>query len=319
MFRLSRTAIAVTCGQGPVRAYSHHVVTKSVTLPDLVEKYRRNEKVVAITAYDYITGTIANKAAVDFVLVGDSLAMVALGLPSTSTLTMDEMLHHCRAVSRAVDGPLIVGDLPYGSYEPSDEKAVESSLRMIREGGRVQAIKLEGGARMYSRVQSIVNNAEIPVLGHIGLTPQKMGHVGGFKTQGKSVEAVEKLLDDALALQDAGCFGLVIEAVPAAVAKFITEKLSIPTIGIGAGKHTSGQILVMPDMLGFYDKFTPKFVKKYSNCLDVCTDAVKTYAEEVVSEQFPSAEHSFNLSEKNMKAFEAYVEEVNSRAIEQDD
>ncbi|KAJ1569535.1 hypothetical protein HK405_003196 [Cladochytrium tenue] len=227
-----------------------------LTVPALQRRRLNGERIAMATAHDYPSGLLADRAGVDAVLVGDSLAMVALGLDSTTEVSLDDMIHHARAVSRGVRRALLIGDLPFGSYEASPADAVRSAVRLVREG-RVDAVKLEGGAEVVPAARAVAT-AGVPVFGHIGLTPQRANALGGFRVQGTTLEKAQRLVSDALALQNAGCFGIVLEAMPSAVAARITSLLSIPTIGIGAGPACSGQVLVQLDLLGVYDRFTPK-------------------------------------------------------------
>ncbi|KAK9463013.1 putative ketopantoate hydroxymethyltransferase [Lipomyces oligophaga] len=268
---------------------------KKVTLPALRRKYKKQIPITVITAHDYPSGMIADRANVDIALVGDSLAMVALGYEDTNLLTLDEMLSHCRAVRRGNKSSFIVGDLPFSTYEISPSQALTTALRMVREG-RVEAVKLEGGREM-SETISKITRAGIPVMGHIGLTPQRQTALGGFRVQGKTAEGAERLLEDAKALEQAGCFSMVIEAIPPLVAKYVTSQLSIPTIGIGAGKDCSGQVLVQMDMLGMFDRFVPTFVRKYANTFDLHVDALSKYVNDVESREFPTQEHVYKMPE----------------------
>ncbi|KZZ89579.1 3-methyl-2-oxobutanoate hydroxymethyltransferase PanB [Ascosphaera apis ARSEF 7405] len=282
---------------------------KKVTIKTLANMYRKKEPIVALTAHDFPSGSVAEAAGVDVTLVGDSLAMVALGHSDTSQITMEEMLSHCRAVSRAVDKAFLVGDLPMGTYEISSTQACESAFRMIKEG-RVQAVKIEGGAEIAPTIKHIVQ-AGIPVVAHIGLTPQRQNALGGFRVQGKTVSSAVKLLKDAQAVQDAGAFMVVLEAVPAEVASMVTEKLSIPTIGIGAGTGCSGQVLVQVDMSGYYPpgRFLPKFVKKYGDVWGENFKAVSQYREEVKSKAFPAPENTYPIGKEELEAITKAYEE----------
>jgi 3-methyl-2-oxobutanoate hydroxymethyltransferase len=235
---------------------NNYVGRKKVTLQTIQNLYKSNTPITVLTAHDYPSGVFIEKSGIDICLVGDSLAMVALGYDTTTKITLEEMMHHSRAVARGSKNAFLVGDLPFGTYETSPTQALESSIRFIREGN-VEAVKLEGGVEMAPTIQKITS-VGIPVLGHVGLTPQRATSLGGFKVQGNTVEKAQKLLEDALALQEAGCFAIVLEAVPEIVATYITQKLKIPTIGIGAGNGCSGQVLVQLDALGVYDKFLPK-------------------------------------------------------------
>ncbi|MBR9982401.1 MAG: 3-methyl-2-oxobutanoate hydroxymethyltransferase [Desulfatitalea sp.] len=246
-----------------------------------------------LTAYDYTTACLLDEAGVDSILVGDSLGMVMLGYENTLRVTMDEMIHHTRAVARGTRKALLIGDMPFLSYHVSVEEAVRNAGRFIQDGG-AEAVKLEGGAAVVEKVRAIVK-AQIPVLGHLGLTPQSVNVFGGFKVQGKDVAAARNLLDDALLLQDAGAFGIVLECVPDTLAGLIRQRLDIPTIGIGAGPDCDGQVLVIQDLLGLYRRMRPKFVKTYADLGDAAVAAVKNYVQEVAQGQFPAAEHSFHM------------------------
>ena len=272
-------------------------------LPELFEMKRRGDKIVMITAYDAPAAQIADDAGVELILVGDSAAMVMLGYESTVPVTLDEMVFLTRAVTRAARRPLVVGDLPFGSYEISDEQAVGSAIRMVKEGG-ADAVKLEGAGRMVDRVRAIAES-NIGVMAHIGLTPQSATKLGGFKAQGRSADAAKRLYDDALALQEAGAFAIVFEAVPAAVAARVTEALTVPTIGIGAGAGTDGQVLVWHDMLGMYAGRTPRFVKRYAETAHDIGEAVAQYAHEVRTGEFPEERHTYAISAEELEAFEA--------------
>lgn len=260
-----------------------------------------------LTASDFPSAHVADHAGMDMVLVGDSLAMVSMGLEDTSEVTLDEMIMHCRSVSRAVKTAFTVGDLPMGSYEISPSQALASSIRLIKEG-RMQSVKLEGGASMAPTIRAITN-AGIPVLAHVGLTPQRQHALGGFRVQGKTAASAMLLLKDALAVQEAGAFGVVLEAVPEAVAKLVTSKLRIPTIGIGAGKGTSGQVLVQVDMLGNFPpgRSVPKFVKKYGDVWGEAHRAIEQYGKEVKEGNYPAPEHGYAVKEEEVKKFEGLI------------
>jgi 3-methyl-2-oxobutanoate hydroxymethyltransferase len=278
-----------------------------VTIISLQAKKEKGQPITMVTAYDYPTGVLADRAGVDIILVGDSLAMVVLGYENTVTVTMEEMLHHCRAVAKGAKHPLLVGDMPFMSYHVSAAQAVENAGRFLKEG-YMDVIKLEGGQERAQVVSAIVE-AGIPVMGHIGLTPQTISKLGGFRTQGRTVEGALKLIDDALALEEAGCFSLLMEAVPDRVATLITEKLEIPTIGIGAGAGTDAQVLVLHDMLGMFDRFTPKFVKKYADFFETGTKALQQYIQDVEQKVFPGPEHIFTMKDDVYEALLAELEE----------
>jgi 3-methyl-2-oxobutanoate hydroxymethyltransferase len=277
-------------------------------LPELAEMKRRGERIVMITAYDAPSGRIADAAGVDLILVGDSAAMVVLGHDSTVPTTVDEMLMLTRAVTRGARRPLVVADLPFGSYQVSDEQAVEAGIRFVKEAS-ADAIKLEGAGTMLPRVRALTG-AGIPVMGHLGLTPQTATMLGGFKAQGRSAAKAVQLYDDALALQAAGCFSIVLEAVPSPVAARITEALDIPTIGIGAGPDCDGQVLVWHDLLGLYDGHAPRFVKQYAELAPIIGAAVEEYANEVRTGAFPEEKHTYSMTEKELALFEESLAEV---------
>lgn len=256
----------------------------------------KNEKLTMLTAYDYSTAKIIDEAGVNGILVGDSLGMVCLGYEDTLSVTMEDMIHHTRAVARGVKNTLVVADMPFMSYQTSVYDAVVNAGRLIKEG-RAHVVKLEGGIEVCDKIEAIVK-ASIPVMAHIGLTPQSVNAFGGFKVQGKDEEAAKKLIEAALAVEKAGAFAVVLECVPAKLATIITEKLSIPTIGIGAGAQCDGQILVYQDMLGMYSDFTPKFVKKYEILGKKMNVAFKKYIEEVKDGVFPAEEHSFKINDE---------------------
>ena len=254
------------------------------------------EKLTMLTAYDYSTAQAVDNSGINGILVGDSLGMVMLGYEDTLSVTMEDMIHHTKAVARGAKNSLVVADMPFMSYQTSVYDAVFNAGRLIKEG-RAQAVKLEGGVEVADHIEVIVK-ASIPVMGPIGLTPQSVNAFGGFKVQGKSEEAAKKLIEDALAVERAGAFAVVMEGVPSKLAAIVTEKLSIPTIGIGAGDKCDGQILVYQDMLGMFNDFTPKFVKKYENLGDRMRNAFATYIEEVKNGSFPSEEHGFKIDEE---------------------
>lgn len=256
----------------------------------------KNEKLTMLTAYDYSTAKIIDESEINGILVGDSLGMVCLGYEDTLSVTMEDMIHHTKAVSRGVKNTLVVADMPFMSYQTSVYDAVVNAGRLIKEG-RAHVVKLEGGVEVCDKIEAIVK-ASIPVMAHIGLTPQSVNAFGGFKVQGKDEEAAKKLIEAALAVEKAGAFAVVLECVPAKLAEIITKKLSIPTIGIGAGCNCDGQILVYQDMLGMYSDFTPKFVKKYENLSEKMNIAFKRYIEEVKDGVFPSEEHSFKINDE---------------------
>jgi 3-methyl-2-oxobutanoate hydroxymethyltransferase len=273
-------------------------MSKKTTL-SLQAMKEQGEKITMITAYDYSGAMLAEKAGIDTILVGDSLQMVMLGDDSTVPATLDTMIHHTKAVVKGAPNTFVVTDLPFGTYHVSVEQAIETSVRCMKESG-CDAVKLEGGVNMESVIKAVVN-AGIPVVGHIGLTPQTTSQLGGFKVQGKG-SAAKKVLDDALAVQRAGACMIVLEAIPAPLATLISQRLTIPTIGIGAGNGADGQVLVYHDMLGLFDKFVPKFVKVYKNIGAEITDGIKAYIDDVKSTAFPAAEHTYGgVTEEDLK------------------
>lgn len=282
--------------------YQKHPMDRTkITTLNLQSKKQRGEPITMLTAYDYTGALLVDKAAVDVILIGDSLGMVVMGLDSTVPVTMDEMIHHCRAVARGAKYAHLVGDLPFMSYQADVIEAVRNAGRLLKEGN-VDSVKLEGGKEMATTVRSIVD-AGIPVMGHIGLTPQTISKLGGFKAQGRTASAARRLVDDALALEDAGCYALVLEAVPAPVAAAITSRLEIPTIGIGAGAGCDGQVLVFHDILGLYDRIQPRFVKKYADLQDTIIDAFESYRDDVIQRRFPADEHAFSMAAEELEAF----------------
>jgi 3-methyl-2-oxobutanoate hydroxymethyltransferase len=265
------------------------------TITSFKSAKEKGERISMLTAYDYTTATLLEEAGADSLLVGDSLGMVMLGYENTLQVTMDEMIHHTRAVARARRRALLIGDMPFLSYHVNVEEAVRNAGRFVQEG-KAQAVKLEGGQDVLDKIRAILK-AQIPVLGHLGLTPQSVHAMGGFKLQGKNIETARRIIDDALLLQDAGVFGIVLEGVPAELARIVTEKLEIPTIGIGAGPHCDGQVLVIQDLLGMFRRMRPKFVKTYAQLGDGTVAAVRQYIQEVRSGTFPGPEHSFAMDE----------------------
>jgi 3-methyl-2-oxobutanoate hydroxymethyltransferase len=268
----------------------------------------RREPIVMVTAYDYPSGRIADAAGIDVVLVGDSAAMTVLGNESTVPATMDEMLMLTRAAARGAERPLVVADMPFGSFQVSDEDAVRNGIRFVKEAG-ADAVKLEGAGPTLSRVLALVG-AGIPVMGHVGLTPQSATMLGGFRAQGRTAEKARALLQDARALEAAGCFAIVLEAVPAQVAARITESLTVPTIGIGSGRGCDGQVLVFHDLLGLYDGKAPRFVKRYADLAAETRSALERYAADVRSGAFPGDEHTYSIPEDELAAFEAALVEI---------
>ncbi len=260
-----------------------------VTIRDILKKYSKGEKITMVTAYDYPFAKLVDRAGVDMILVGDSLGMVVLGYPSTNQVTMQDMIHHVSAVARAKPRAMIVGDMPFGSYEVSPEEAVRNAVELVRAGA--EAVKVEGGSEVADSVRAIVR-AGIPVMGHLGLTPQKRHMLGGYRLRGKTEQEVKEMIEDAKALEEAGAFAIVIEFVKTEAAKRITESVNIPTICIGAGPHCSGQVLVIHDILGLGD-FSPPFAKRYFDCGSAIVEAVRKFVEEVKEGKFPDENYSF--------------------------
>jgi 3-methyl-2-oxobutanoate hydroxymethyltransferase len=275
-------------------SYIKEMNRKKITTP-----YIRSRKgispIVAITAYDYPSARLADEAGVDIILVGDSLAQTVLGYDTTLPITLDEMISAAKAVHRANPGSLVVGDMPFGTYHDSVENAVESAIRFVKQGG-VEAVKIEGGRRRFEIVQAIVH-AEVPVMGHIGLTPQSVLKMGGYKVQGKTIEAARELIEDALSLQSAGVFSIVIEGVPAEISRLVTERVTVPTIGIGAGPFCDGQILVFNDVIGLTFGHQAKFVRQYTNARENILDALKQYSSDVSSGRYPADVECYHLPE----------------------
>jgi 3-methyl-2-oxobutanoate hydroxymethyltransferase len=269
--------------------------TQKISILDLQQKKEQGRPITMLTAYDYPGALLVDQAGLDMILVGDSLAMTVLGHTSTVPVTMDEMLHHCKAVARGAKQAFLVGDMPFLSYQVDRSEAIRNAGRFIKEAG-MDAVKLEGGREVADTVRAIAN-AGIAVMGHLGLTPQSVTKLGGYKLQAKSAQAARRLLADALALQEAGCFAIVLEAVPAQLAGLVRQKLAIPTIGIGAGPNCDGQVLVFHDILGLFDRFTPKFVKQYANLRQPILQALQAYRAEVETRAFPDAAHSFTMDQ----------------------
>jgi 3-methyl-2-oxobutanoate hydroxymethyltransferase len=266
---------------------------KKVTILDVQQAKEENRKLVMVTAYDYPIGLLAAEAEVDIVLIGDSVGMVVMGLEGTVAVTMEHMIHHIKAVVRGCKGPLIIGDMPFMSYNTSIREAIHNAGRLMKEGG-CDAIKLEGGVDFAATIEAIVK-AGIPVQGHIGLTPQTSSALGGFKMQGRDAEAAKQIIDDATALQDAGVFSIILEAVPAPLGKLVAEAVDVPVIGIGAGPDVDGQVLVTHDMIGLFEKFVPKFVKQYAQIRPIILEALAEFKKEVRQVTFPGPEHSFKM------------------------
>lgn len=298
MLRLFR-AVRVTA------RYSHYDATSSVakklSIVDIYDMYHRKEPVSCLTAHDCISGRMADLAGVDIVLVGDSLAMVAMGYKDTNSIELDEMIYHARAVARGAKRPFLIADLPFGSYEKSVEQACESAIKMVKKG-HIEAVKMEGGEELVPTIKHLSSYGLLTVP-HLGLTPQRQASTGGFKVQGKTAESAKRILDAAYKLQDAGASMLLLEGIPDRVAALITSKLRIPTIGIGAGSGTSGQVLVQLDMLGGFDSFVPKFLKRYSDYLERNVAAIGQYHKEVKARQFPTREHSYVIKNAEFEKF----------------
>lgn len=272
---------------------------RKIMITDLQNKKVEGKKITMLTAYDYPMARLVDEAGIDVILVGDSLGMVVLGYDSTVPVTMDEMIHHSKAVRRGTKYAFLVGDMPFMSYQVSKEEAVRNAGRFMKEA-LCDAVKLEGGDEVIDATIAIVN-AGIPVLGHIGLTPQTISKLGGFKIQGKTAHDAKNLVDQAIKLERAGCFGIVLECVPEPVGKLVAEKVRIPVIGIGAGKHCDGQVLVVNDMVGLFDRFVPKFVKQYVKLSHSILEGLRKYKEEVERGAFPAAEHTFTIKEEEIK------------------
>ena len=271
-------------------------MNKKFTIKSFQKAKEEKRQITVLTAYDYSMAKILDRAGVDALLVGDSLGMVVQGNESTISVTLDEMIYHAKAVNRAAKRALVIVDMPFMSYHTSANEAVRNAGRLMKEGG-AHAIKLEGGVEFADTIRQIVR-AQIPVMGHLGLTPQSLHMFGGFKVQGKNLEQAQKIIDDAKALEEAGVFAITLECVPDDLTKLITESVNVPTIGIGAGKHCDGQVLVSNDMLGMFSDFVPKFVKQYAHLSSDIDDAVNKYIEEVSSGDFPQKEHTFSIDKE---------------------
>jgi 3-methyl-2-oxobutanoate hydroxymethyltransferase len=268
-------------------------VRKKITTLTFRQKKERGEPITVLTGYDYPTALALDQAGLDAILVGDSLGMVVLGYETTLPVTLEDILHHCRAVARAARSALLIGDMPFMSYQVSLEEAIRNAGRLLQQGG-MEAVKLEGGRERLPVIRAILG-AGIPVMGHLGLTPQSVNQFGGFRPQGRSAATANRILDDALLLEDVGCFSLVLESVPSRLAQLISKKLTIPTIGIGAGVGCDGQVLVTHDMLGFFDRFTPKFVRKYADLHTEIQNAFSTYVSDVQNRRFPADENTMDM------------------------
>lgn len=281
---------------------------QKVTIKDIIEKKKKGEKIVTITSYDYSFAKIVDASNFDLILVGDSLSMVMLGYRNTLSVSMDEMIHHTKAVSRAVSNALIVGDMPFLSYKIDIKEAVKNAGRFIQEGG-AEAVKVEGGTEICPTIKAMIN-ADIQVMGHIGLTPQAIYKFGGFLVQGKTLEAAKKLILDAKNLEEMGVFSIVLESIPWQIAKLITSTVEVPTIGIGAGPHCDGQILVIHDMLGIFTEFKPKFLKYFGNIGESIRQALDKYKNEVINGKYPDQEHSYEFPEQDLDKINEWVESV---------
>lgn len=277
------------------------VSREKVTTRTFRSKKQRGEIITMLTAYDYPTALAIDQAGIDSILVGDSLGMVVLGYPNTLPVTMEDMLHHCKAVARGAKHALLIGDMPFMSYQASVQEATRNAGRFLQEAG-MDAVKLEGGRERLDAIRAIIS-AGIPVMGHLGLTPQSVHQLGGYRPQGRELNIAKRLLEDAMHLQDAGCFSIVLESIPARLGTLISERLEIPTIGIGAGAGCDGQVLVTHDLLGIFDRFTPKFVKKYAELRSEMINAFTAYKLDVEASAFPAEEHSVEMPEERWIAF----------------
>ena len=268
---------------------------KKINISEILRMKKEGRKITCVTSYDYTSAALVDRSGIDLILVGDSASMVVLGYQTTIPIGMDEMILFSKAVTRGNKRSLIVGDMPFMSYQASDEDAVRNGGKFVKEGG-VDAVKIEGGVKMKNRVEAL-NRAKIPVMGHVGLMPQTSPLWSGYRVQGKTENTAEEIIKDAVALEEAGAFSIVLEMVTSETAKVITERLSIPTIGIGSGPYCDGQIVVFHDILGLYDKFTPKFIKKYANLAEDIQKALETYRDEVVNGKFPAEENTFHMKD----------------------
>ena len=283
---------------------------QKVTIKDIIEKKKNGEKIVSITSYDYSFAKLVDGSGIDLVLVGDSLSMVMLGNSNTLSVTMDEMIHHTKAVSRGVSNALIVGDMPFLSYKIDIKEAVKNAGRFIQEGG-AEAVKVEGGTEMCPTIKAIIE-ADIQVMGHIGLTPQAIYKFGGFLVQGKTIEAAKKLILDAKNLEEIGVFSIVLESIPWQIAKLITKSINIPTIGIGAGRYCDGQILVIHDMLGIFTDIKPKFIKYFGKIGESISRALEEYRNEVMNGVYPDREHSYEFPQDELEEINQWFEKVDN-------
>jgi len=274
---------------------------KKMTVQAFRKKKEAGEPITMLTGYDYPTALVLDLAGIDAILVGDSLGMVVLGYDNTLPVTMEEMLHHCRAVRRGAKSALLIGDMPFMSYQISVDNAVRNAGRFLQEGG-MDVVKLEGGKERVTTIKAIIS-AGIPVMGHLGLTPQSIHALGGFRPQGRTPRAARQILEDAISLEEAGCFSLVLESIPARLAELISKTISIPTIGIGSGPGCDGQVLVIHDLLGFFASFTPKFVKKYANLQNEIQKAILEYIADVTKRRYPDQEHSIEMPDEEWQLF----------------
>jgi len=280
-------------------------IPRKLTIPDVVGRKRDHRRITMMTAYDAAFAKLVDAAGIDVILVGDSLGMVVLGYPNTVPVTMDDMVRHAAAVSRGATRPLLVGDMPFGSYQTGPTDALRNAARFLKEAG-MDAVKIEGGHETVDTVRALVENG-IAVMAHVGLTPQRVAQLGGFKTQARTARAARRLIDDAVALEDAGAFSIVLESIPAPVAAIVTERLTIPTIGIGAGPDCDGQVLVLHDVLGLFGDFKPKFAKRYGEIGAAVVDALRAYDTDVREGHFPDEEHSFTMKETELAALRRAV------------
>jgi 3-methyl-2-oxobutanoate hydroxymethyltransferase len=279
---------------------------KKNTILTFRQKKQERQPISMVTAYDYPTALLAEEAGIDSILVGDSLGMVVLGYETTLPVTMEDMLHHCKAVARGASIPLLIGDMPFMSYQVSGEQALANAGRFLQEAG-MDAVKLEGGRERAETIRKIVQ-AGIPVMGHLGLTPQSVHQLGGFRAQGRLADQALRLIEDAQILQEAGCFSLVLESIPDRLAQLISQRLQIPTIGIGAGAGCDGQVLVLHDLLGLFDRFQPKFVRQYANLHDAILQALNAYRDEVERGVFPAEEHIFTISDTEWETLQSLLQ-----------
>jgi len=275
------------------------------TVLDFTEMKKKRDRITFLTAYDFPMASFCEKAGMDMILVGDSAAMVVHGLPGTVPISMDQMIQHAQAVRRGAPNTFVIGDMPFLSYQVSRESAIENAGRFFKEAS-VDGIKLEGGRRVIKQIEGIVEGG-MPVMGHIGLTPQSSGQLGGFRAQGRTADAAKELIEDALAIQKAGAFGLLLEAIPPEVGRIITDMLEIPVLGIGAGMYTDGQLLIIGDVLGYFEAFTPKFVKKYANLAEIIEKAMREFGEDVKRNKFPEEKHCYRMLDGEHEKLQALL------------